>query len=173
MSLLASLTATASSSASVWEILGCVGGAGGLGGLVNALLSDNKLAIPWMKRGILQPGFLGNVLLGAFGAVVSWGLYGPLKDTVILGAHPPTEAPAALTVTALVGAALTGVGGARLVTSEVDKLFLRKAGMNAAIVPTDPGLANTLRTASPSEAAATAEDKARIALNQPSPGAGD
>ncbi|MFG2178352.1 hypothetical protein ACGFLS_06480 [Streptomyces abikoensis] len=130
--------------------------AGALGGVVNALLSDSALVLPRERAGILQPGFLGNALLGSFAAVVTWGLYGPLKEAVLLGSRPLGEPPVNMTVTALVGAALTGVGGARVVTAEVDKRYLRSAGANAALTPADPRLATALRTASPCDAARAA-----------------
>ena len=61
-------------SASVWMILGAIALAGAGGGITNALLSDNG-DIVWPQKeagGILRPGILGNILLGAFAAVVSW-----------------------------------------------------------------------------------------------------
>jgi hypothetical protein len=143
-------------STSVWEILGAVAGAGAVGGIVNALLSDNGFIWPKNDSGILRPGVLGNLILGAFAAVVTWGLYGPLKDSVIIGVHPPGEVAATLTVTALVGAALAGAGGARVITNEIDKRFLRKAGASAATKQPDQALATTLATASPAAAAAKA-----------------
>ncbi|MHA7957824.1 hypothetical protein ACX9I7_08695 [Streptomyces sp. L500] len=146
--------------------------AGALGGVVNALLSDSELVLPREKAGILQPGFLGNALLGSFAAVVTWGLYGPLKEAVLLGSRPLGEPPVSLTVTALVGAALTGVGGARVVTAEVDKRYLRSAGANAAITPADPQLATALRTASPSDAAQTAAAKLRMTEDSSGPRTG-
>jgi len=143
-------------SASVWEILGAVAGAGAAGGFVNALLSDNGFALPKVESGILRLGILGNLILGAFAALVTWGLYGPLKDSVILGVHPPGEVAATLTVTALIGAALAGAGGARVITNEIDKRFLRNAGASAATKNPDQDLATTLATASPAEAAKAA-----------------
>jgi hypothetical protein len=153
---LAELAAQAAASTSVWSVLGCVAAAGAIGGVVNALLSDNTIIIPKEKAGILRPGVLGNIFLGAFGAVVSWGLYGPLKDSVLIGPRPGGEVSANLTVTALVGAALAGVGGARIITSEVDKRYLRNAGVQAATKPADSDLAAKLRTVSPSNAAVAA-----------------
>ncbi|MFI1180704.1 hypothetical protein ACH4UT_14250 [Streptomyces sp. NPDC020799] len=160
--MLGHLTSSASqvvTSSSVWVILGCVAAAGAVGGIVNALLSDSELILPREKAGILQPGFLGNALLGSFGAVVTWGLYGPLKDAVLLGSHSAGELPVNMTVTALVGAALAGAGGARVVSAEVDKRYLRSAGAIAAITSADPQLATALRTASPSHAAQAASEK--------------
>ncbi|GAA0345506.1 hypothetical protein [Streptomyces blastmyceticus] len=154
-------------SASVWAILGCVAAAGAVGGVINALLSDSQLILPREKAGILQPGFLGNALLGAFGAVITWGLYGPLKDAVLLGSHSVGELPVNMTVTALVGAALAGAGGARVVSAEVDKRYLRSAGASAAITPVDPQLATALRTASPSEAAQAASEKLQTGSGAP------
>lgn len=146
-------------SVSVWEILGAVAGAGAIGGFVNALLSDNAgLVLPKLDNGIVRLGILGNLILGTFAAVVTWGLYGPLKDAVILGTHPPGEVAATLTVTALVGAALAGAGGARVITNEIDKRFLRNAGASIAMKQPDPALAVMMATASPAAAAKKAAE---------------
>ena len=100
---------------SVWEMAAVIVGAGAVGGVVNALLSSNNgFGIQWPKEatgGILQLGVLGNVLLGAFAALITWGLYGPLKDAILLGSAPAGQLPANLTVTAVVGGALAGAGG--------------------------------------------------------------
>jgi hypothetical protein len=135
----------------VWGILGVIGGAGAVGGLVNALLgsSGGGLRLPRPVHGVIQLGFLGNVILGAFGAVATWGLYGPLKDAVLLGANPGSMLPANLTVTAIVGAALTGAGGAKVVTSEIDKVVLKKTAVEAAKREANPGLAATISTSTP------------------------
>lgn len=152
--------AVGTTSSSVWEILGVIAAAGGVGGVINALLSDNGFGIPKSEAGILRPGVVGNVLLGAFAALVTWGLYGPLKDAVIMGTHPAGEVTATMTVTTLIGAALAGAGGARVITSEVDKRFLRSAATTAAGKNADAVLANTMATASPAEAAVASEQAA-------------
>lgn len=145
-------------SASVWEILGTIAVGGAIGGAVNALLSDNGFILAKMEAGILRPGILGNLILGAFSAIVTWGFYGPLKDAVVLGVHPPGEVAATLTITALVGAALTGAGGSRVITSEIDKRFLRAAGAAAASSPPDPEMITKMSTSTPAEVArATAQ----------------
>ncbi|MCX5052089.1 MULTISPECIES: hypothetical protein [unclassified Streptomyces] len=141
---------------SVWAILGAIAAAGAVGGVINALLTDNGFVIPKVDKGILRPGVVGNVLLGAFAAVVSWGLYGPLKDAVLLGTAPAGEVTASLTVTALIGALLAGVGGARIITSEVDKRFLRTAATGAAARQPDVELAHMMATATPAQAALAA-----------------
>jgi len=120
------------------------------------LLTDNGFVIPKVDKGIVRPGVVGNVLLGAFAAIVSWGLYGPLKDAVLLGAAPTGEVTASLTVTALIGALLAGVGGARIITSEVDKRFLRTAAAGAAARGPDVKLAHMMATATPAQAALAA-----------------
>jgi hypothetical protein len=137
----------------VWEILFVVAGAGAVGGVVNALLSDNgDIALPTLEQGILRLGVLGNLLLGAFAAVISWGLYGPLKDAVILGSPSPDGVTPNLTVTALVGAALAGAGGARVITNEIDKRFLQKAATHMAGKQPSSDLVARVATASPVEA---------------------
>jgi hypothetical protein len=41
--------------------------------------------IPKNENGIVRPGVIGNVIVGAIGAVVSWGLYGPYAQASLLG----------------------------------------------------------------------------------------
>jgi hypothetical protein len=135
----------------IWSILGVIAGAGAVGGLVNGLLgsSGGGLSLPKPVHGVLQLGFLGNVLLGAFGAVATWGLYGPLKDAVLVGANPGNMLPANLTVTAIVGAALTGAGGAKVVSNEIDKRVLKKTAVEAAKKDANPDLAATIASSAP------------------------
>lgn len=135
----------------VWGILGAIASAGAIGGLVNALLGSGSggLSLPKPVHGVIQLGFLGNVLLGAFGAVATWGLYGPLKDAVLIGANPGNMLPANLTVTAIIGAALTGTAGAKVVSSEIDKVVLKKTAVEAAKQDANPELAATISTSAP------------------------
>ena len=57
-----------------------------------------------------------------------------------------------LTVTALVGAALAGAGGARVITNEIDKRFLQKAATHMAGKQPSSDLVARVATASPVEA---------------------
>jgi hypothetical protein len=133
-------------------MLGIIAGAGAIGGVVNALLSSNGFALPKISNAILQLGIIGNLLLGAFAAVISWGLYGPLKDAVLLGTQPASRLPANLTVTAVVGAALAGAGGARVVSNEIDKKFFKNAATVAAQKAPNQTLAAAVATTSPADA---------------------
>ena len=94
----------APATSSVWEMAGLVAACGTNRGIVNALLSSsNGYRIQWPKdKGNVLPAqtTLGNVLLGAFAALITWGLYGPLKDAVLLGSTPTGGLPVDLTVTA-------------------------------------------------------------------------
>jgi hypothetical protein len=142
----------APSTGSVWGMLGVIAGAGAVGGIVNALLSSNGFVLPKISDAILQLGIIGNLLLGAFASVISWGLYGPLKDAVLLGTQPASQLPANLTVTAVVGAALAGAGGARVVSNEIDKKFFKSTATVAAQKAPDPALAAAVATTSPADA---------------------
>jgi hypothetical protein len=136
-------------------MLGVIAGAGVVGGVVNALLGNNGgMVVPRVSNGILQLGIIGNMLLGAFAAIITWGLYGPLKDAVLLGSQPSGQLPANLTVTALVGAALAGAGGARVVSSELDKRFYKSAATEAAQKASNPALAAAIASGTPAEALA-------------------
>ena len=124
-------------SSSVWYILLVVGVAGGVGGVINALLTDNGFPVPKMGAGFSAPESSGH-RSRRLRSGLTWGQYGPLKDAVIHGGAPGDEVEASLTVTPLVGAALAGAGGARVITSEVDKRFLRNAAADAATKDATP-----------------------------------
>ena len=153
----------APATSSVWEMAGVIAAVGAVGGVVNALLSSgNGYSIQWPKDNgdILQLGVLGNVLLGAFAALITWGLYGPLKDAALLGSTPTGGLPVNLTVTAVVGAAVAGAGGARVVSNALDKQVLRVTAAKAAQEPPNPQLALAVATLPPVQALAAAKDQA-------------
>ena len=116
--------------------------AGAVGGVVNALMTDNGFALPKSEptstgTTVLRPGYLGNVLIGAVAAVVSWGLYGPFSAYFIAGTPQAMATNASpdrvgLSLASLVGGVLIGVGGARWLSNEVDKNLLRAAAAQAA-----------------------------------------
>ncbi len=141
-----------------WLILVVVFVSGGIGGIANALMSDNGFILPKKIHtqgggGVWRPGFLGNVLIGGIAAVISWGLYGPFAAYPLLGGAAPAGAgPVSLTLSALVGAVLVGVGGARWLSNEVDKTLLRVAASQAAAAGPDSDKANRILTATPAGA---------------------
>jgi hypothetical protein len=141
---------------SLWWILLVVCVAGAVGGVVNALMSDNGFVLPQTKDGIIRPGYLGNVLISAVAAGISWGMYGPFADYVIFGVAPtggPSPSSPNLKVAALVGAVLVGVAGARWLTNEVDKKLLKAAASEAAgAKATDVSTAKKILMASPAQA---------------------
>jgi O-antigen/teichoic acid export membrane protein len=123
----------------IWQIIGLVFLAGAIGGVINALLTDNGFILPKYEDAsgnkIWRPGVVGNVLIGAVAAVISWGLYGPFSDFIILP-KPTTGDPSTggpnITVAAFVGAILVGVAGAKWLSNEVDKKLLKAAASAAA-----------------------------------------
>ncbi len=145
---------------SLWILLLIISAAGAIGGVVNAFMSNNGFVLPRAEQvdsaSILRPGYLGNVLVGAVAAGISWGLYGPLANYFVAGAAEaiktnPTSG-FGVTLSALVGAVLVGVGGARWLTNEVDKNLLRAAASTAASAPTAPEASHQIAIASPAEA---------------------
>lgn len=99
---------------------------GGVGGIINALLGDNGFkglhAESMDNVHIVRPGFLGNILLGATAAFISWGLYDMSSGAVIYGA--PAELGGdgiSISISTIAGAILMGVGGARWLNNETDK----------------------------------------------------
>jgi hypothetical protein len=113
--------------------------AGALGGVVNALLSDNGFIFPKRENGIWCPGVLSNVLIGALSAFSSWAFYGS-GASIELAAHATERTQISLRFSALAGAFLVGVAGAKWITNEVDKRFLKESVKVAAqktIAPED------------------------------------
>lgn len=135
---------------SLWTLLFAISVAGALGGAANALLSDNGFLLPKKEQGIFRPGYLGNMFISALAAVISWGLYGPFSHENILGGTPKTDYT--LTLATLVGALLVGVAGARWLTNETDKLFLKKAASAAATGAPSKDASAKIMAATPSDA---------------------
>jgi hypothetical protein len=71
----------------------------------------------------------------------------------MLGTASKNVVDVSLTLPALVGAALAGAGGARVITSEVDKQFLRNAATDAAMMTPSATIAKKMMTNTPAEAA--------------------
>jgi membrane associated rhomboid family serine protease len=103
--------------------------AGAVGGVTNALLTDNGFIMPRIKDRIWCPGFISNVLLGAFSAFASWAFYG--SGASIELTQTTEQAAISLRFSALAGAFLVGVAGARWLTSEVDKRLLKQSVVEA------------------------------------------
>lgn len=99
--------------------------AGAVGGVVNALLSDNGFLLPRRENRVLCPGFISNVLIGAVAAFSSWAFYGSGASVDI--AQLNSQSRISLHFSALAGAFLVGVAGAKWVTGEVDKLLLKES----------------------------------------------
>jgi hypothetical protein len=98
---------------------------GGLGGLVNALLAGD-LHLPHREENIYRPGWIGNVVVGAVAALVFWGLYGPMAKVAVIGTTA-SNVTVAFTIAELAGSVVTGIGGGRILSSEVEKKALAKA----------------------------------------------
>ena len=97
--------------------------AGALGGFVNAIMSSNGFALPRYVKGVLCPGALSTVIIGAFAAFASWAFYGSgaTIDIADSAARPHLQMPA------LAGAFLIGVVGAKWITNEADKGLLKES----------------------------------------------
>lgn len=117
--------------------LGIILLSGAFGGIINAIVSDNGFIRPREETvdnvTIVRPGFMGNILLGAVAAFLSWGLYGAYSAAIAYatGTGIGTE-EVSITISAIAGAILIGIGGARWLTNEVDKTLLRTAAVTAA-----------------------------------------
>ncbi len=93
---------------------------GSIGGLANAYLSEGGFSLPrffadTQGRRLLDPGFIGGILVGAITAIAFWGLYNPAASFY------DTQ----LEVRPVIGALLAGVGGGRVLGSLVEKAVTR------------------------------------------------
>ncbi|HEV3361754.1 MAG TPA: hypothetical protein VG247_33465 [Pseudonocardiaceae bacterium] len=154
---------------SLWEIAGYIAASGGIGGVVAALLSEDKgfvlptrmtNAADGTKSNVIRPGFIGLILIGAIAATVSWALYGPAADLVLLStsANGQAAGSANLTLAAIGGAVLVGSGGSKWISGQVDKTLLRQtASVAAGRQPADAQVAHLIATAAPSQALQAAQ----------------
>jgi hypothetical protein len=97
-----------------WQCLGLVALSGALGGLINSLLTDNGFAWPKLIENVWCPGFISNILIGSAAAVASWSFYGSGAG-VDLAKAAAANSELSLTLSALSGAFLVGVGGSKWV----------------------------------------------------------
>jgi Na+/proline symporter len=112
-----------------WTCASLILTAGALGGVVNALITHNGFVLPQIHTGIWCPGFVANVLVGAFAAFASWSFYGSGAGVEVAArvADRAERAIISLTFSALAGAFLVGVAGAKWITNEVDKKLLKES----------------------------------------------
>jgi hypothetical protein len=115
---------------SPWACALLIAGFGGIGGVVNALLTDNGFIRPRWINNIWCPGIISNILIGAFAAFSSWAFYGSGASVEL--ARVSAQAEISLTFSALAGAFLVGVAGAKWLTNEVDKRLLKESVKEAA-----------------------------------------
>ena len=110
----------------LFEILAVLFAAGMSGGLVNAILADRGLVLPKLERLgdqtlILRLGFVGNVVIGGFAALMIGGLYGPMSAMEVSGATIRLH----MSFASLAAAILTGAAGARVFSQEIEKRYTR------------------------------------------------
>jgi hypothetical protein len=117
-----------------WTCAAFIAAAGALGGAINALLSDNGFLFPRLEEGVWCPGALSNILVGAFAAFASWSFYGAGAAIEIVAAQSTERGQISLRFSALAGALIVGVAGAKWITNEVDKQLLKEGIKSAAAV---------------------------------------
>jgi hypothetical protein len=109
-----------------WTCAALIALAGAFGGGINALLSDNGFLLPHWEEGIWCPGAISNIVVGAFAAFASWAFYGAGAGVELLGGASE-RSQISLRFSALAGALLVGVAGAKWITNEVDKQMLKES----------------------------------------------
>jgi hypothetical protein len=108
----------------IFVIAAMVCACGAIGGFVNALLAGD-LHLPHREENVYSPGWIGNVVIGAVAALVVWGLYGPMAKVALIGQTAP-GVQVVFTFAELAGSIVTGIGGGRILSSEVQKKALAR-----------------------------------------------
>src|SRR5271155_2662498 len=119
-----------------WVCAFLIAFAGAWGGVVNALLTDNRFPLPRKESGVVCPGAITNILVGAFAALSSWSFYGSGATRELADKTPRTLIR--LRFCAPAGAFLVGVAGAKWISSEVDKRLLTEGVQVALASPKLP-----------------------------------
>ena len=155
----------------IWKMVVVVVIAGALGGVVNAYLTDNGFIKPKnaTEKGveILRPGVVGNVLIGVVAALVTWGLLSQYSVMVLVSGSPatnPPTPPADLTLGTVIGALLAGIGGAKVLTTIVDKRLVQAAASMAADSNRSNSAAQQIANAKPADALRIAAEMSRSKL---------
>ncbi|MEA2344744.1 MAG: hypothetical protein QOF63_2913 [Thermoanaerobaculia bacterium] len=113
----------------IWTIAIVIIVCGGIGGFANAL-NAGDLHLPHRQPGnVYSPGWIGNVIIGSVAAVVLWGLYGPMAKVVLIG-ESAAAVHVSMTFADVAGAILTGIGGARILSNEVEKKAMSQTKKN-------------------------------------------
>jgi len=99
---------------------------------VNAILVDRGLILSRLDRlpdqTVLRLGFIGNMIIGGFAALMIGGLYGPLSAMEIAG----SAARMHMSFSSLAAAILTGAAGARVFSQEIEKRYTRASQRSVA-----------------------------------------
>jgi hypothetical protein len=104
---------------------------GGVGGIANCLIA-REFALPKYDRDakVWNPGWIGNVLVGAIAAPVAWIMEGTeifgqdLSDLLAKGVH--------VTIGSIAMSIVIGVGGGRILTLSAEKQAERVSTNNLA-----------------------------------------
>ncbi len=133
----------------IWAIV-IVVVCGAAGAFVNVFIGDNGLHLPRVENGILMPGFLGGMLVGAIAALGSWGT---TKAIAILG---PASPPFPFSTGDIANALIVGFGGAKWFKSETEKDVLQKTAAIAAGKQANSDAAIAIASGTPRQALAAA-----------------
>ncbi len=128
------------------EVIGLVVVMGMLGSLGSSFLGDSGWHLPMNEDGIVRPGYLGNMLIGALAAVASWGMQ---KGAVLVGG--PVSALTFSTAD-MAHAIVIGFAGASWFKSHIEQVILRRTAVVAASRAADPEAAQAIATCTPIEA---------------------
>jgi hypothetical protein len=118
-------------------------------------LAQHTAVIAVEGSSVLVPDFIGNVLVGAIAALISWCHYGPFPDRSLIKSSDPWGATSmrevGLPLAALAGAILVGFSGGRWITAEDE----RRLNHGTAVLPAQAAEQASAVNRIPSEGTAT------------------
>jgi hypothetical protein len=113
----------------ILECASLIVASGAFGGFSNSLINKDGFVPPSRVAGAWYPGSTGNIVVGAFAAFASWALYGSgaAIDVAKSQANGDPNRILSLTLSAIAGAFVVGVAGAKWINGEVDKQLLKES----------------------------------------------
>jgi len=129
-----------------YYVIGLIVLMGSLGSLGSSFLGDSGWHLPLNEDGIVRPGYLGNMLVGALAALASWGMQ---KGAVLIGAP---SSILSFSTTDMAHAIVIGFAGASWFKGHIEQVILRRTAVLAASKPGDRAAADRIATSTPMEA---------------------
>ena len=117
-----------------WSLLGIILVAGAIGGILYSLISDKGFQLPGIVKksgtSILVLGFIGDIIIGAITAGISWAFYVPLSQVTL-----ETTATIGTIFATVLGGVFTGLAGSGWFSNTAGRTVVRVETLGIAKAP--------------------------------------